>query len=97
MMYGDSAIARRWKAGMSDVAARSQIADESTDSIPRGEYDLLAYSGNLPEARRRMGQLKLEPGEVSSDEQVVWITHPDLPQYPEYKRLVAGLRLPRRP
>ena len=97
LMYGDSAIARRWRAGMSDVAARSRIAGEIADSIIRGEYDLLAYSGNMPEARRRLGQLKLEPGEVSSEEAVVWITHPDLPQYPEYKRLVAGLRLPRRP
>jgi TolB-like protein/Tfp pilus assembly protein PilF len=96
LMFGDSATARRWRVGMSDGAARSQIAEEIVDSIPRGEYDLLAYSGNMPEARRRMSQQGVEPGEMGSDESVVWITHPELRRYPEYQRLEAGLRLPGR-
>jgi serine/threonine protein kinase/tetratricopeptide (TPR) repeat protein len=97
LMFGDSAIARRWRAGMSDVASRMQIAGEIADSIPRGEYDLLAYTGNMPAARRGMVQQGVKPGEMGSDESVIWITHPELRQFPEYQRLVASLRLPTEP
>ena len=79
---------------MSDAAARSRVAGEIVDSIARGEFDLLAYSGNIPEARRRMVQQGVEPGEMGSDEAFVWITHPELRRSPEYRRLLTALRLP---
>ena len=93
LMYGDSAIARRWSAGMSDGDARLQVAVEIADSLGRGEYDLIAYSGNMPAARRRLAQQKVEPGEMGSDE-VIWITHPELRRSPEYRRVLTALRLP---
>ena len=95
MLYGDSLLAGRWRAGLVDPARRSATAAEMADSLRGfpGRLDIPAYAGNVNHALSLLRKYRLEPGEVDTNIEV-YTTNPEVRRTPEFQAAIRRMRLP---